>query len=240
MDAIKLSIDYFCRCENLPDSSLTKKAFNEQKKLSLDWFKFNSEILNKFNSTTINSSRPSIGVYKNLRDQFLKFWKFALEKSPKLEFYQSNKHEFRREKYLKISDFQLRFSLTKMLISAHDLEIEKGRYSKVPRDIRYCPYCKEVLLKNEIEDESHALNSCPLYNIARNKLSKHLTQSLTQTSTIDSTTTSSITNSLNYILSMNYADSEQIIPRSHLFHISKFCTYILEHRKAFVTYLNDY
>ena len=241
MDAIKLSIDYFRRCEELPESSLTKKAYNEQKKLSLDWFKYNNEILNKFNPASSNSSRPSITVYKNLRNEFLNLWKRALDNSPKLEFYRSNKNEFRREKYLNISKFQLRSSLTKILISAHDLEIEKGRYTKVPRDSRLCKYCNEVLDKAELEDEAHALNFCPLYSTARNKLSNHfhvLTQSPIHTN--DTNITPSITNLLDYSLSKSDAGGEPEKDITQLYHISKFCLYILEHRKAFIKYLNDY
>ena len=242
MDAIKLSIDYFCRCEELPESSLTKKAFNEQKKLSLDWFKHNNEILNRFNNANSSLSRPSITVYKNLRNQFLKFWTSALENSPKLEFYNLIKHEFRREKYLNINEFQLRSSLTKILISSHDLEIEKGRYTNVPRDTRLCKYCNEILNINELEDEAHALNVCPLYSLARDKLSnllnRDLTQSPTYTHDSSTNTTASITNTLSYILSKSNDGSEQDI--THLYHISKFCLHILEHRKAFIKYLSDY
>ena len=38
-DAIKMSCDYFIRCRDLPDSALVKKAFLEQKKLNLDWYR---------------------------------------------------------------------------------------------------------------------------------------------------------------------------------------------------------
>ena len=38
LDAIKLSIDYFLRCAELPNMTITKRAYNEQKTLNIDWF----------------------------------------------------------------------------------------------------------------------------------------------------------------------------------------------------------
>ena len=37
-DGLKLTCDYFDRCAALPDNSLAKKAFLEQKRLDLDWY----------------------------------------------------------------------------------------------------------------------------------------------------------------------------------------------------------
>ena len=56
--------------------------------------------------------------------------------------------------------------LTKIRISAHNLEIERGRYSRpiISREDRFCKYCK-----NAVEDEKHFVLKCPLYNNIRTK-----------------------------------------------------------------------
>ena len=53
-----------------------------------------------------------------------------------------------------------------MRISAHKLEIERGRYSRpmISREERFCKYCT-----NEIEDEKHFILKCPLYINIRTK-----------------------------------------------------------------------
>lgn len=44
--------------------------------------------------------------------------------------------------------------------------IERGRHLKIPRDLRYCPYCVKQGL-SIVEDEMHFLLVCPLYKLLR-------------------------------------------------------------------------
>ena len=48
--------------------------------------------------------------------------------------------------------------ITKIRLSSHDLAIECGRYSAIPRSNRLCSFCK-----NDIEDEMHFILKCPTY-----------------------------------------------------------------------------
>ena len=57
---------------------------------------------------------------------------------------------------------------TEMRISAHNLEIEKGRYLKIPREDRLCKFCIN-LGTSVIGDELHFLLQCPLYEDERVK-----------------------------------------------------------------------
>ena len=53
------------------------------------------------------------------------------------------------EKYLsEISDVKLRVPLTKLRISAHDLEIERGRYTNTPRENKYVNFTTAMLRPN--------------------------------------------------------------------------------------------
>ena len=59
-----------------------------------------------------------------------------------------------KEKYLSvIKNREVRKCVTALRISAHQLEIEMGRYKNVPLNSRICKLCKS----NEVEDEVHFL-----------------------------------------------------------------------------------
>ena len=79
----------------------------------------------------------------------------------------SYKANFGCEKYLSIvQNFNLRRSLTRLRLSAHQLAIEKGRYMGIPRHNRVCPRCSS----GEIEDEMHFLFNCNSLKNERHKL----------------------------------------------------------------------
>ena len=61
-----------------------------------------------------------------------------------------------------LKDTDQRKLLTKFSISAHDLEIEKGRYIGLKAHDRKCKLCKI-----DIEDECHFLLQCPKLEIER-------------------------------------------------------------------------
>ena len=57
--------------------------------------------------------------------------------------------------------------VTEFRLSSHDLAIEKGRYTNVEIDSRYCEHCNQ----NVIENEYHLL-VCPKYRHLRVKFFK--------------------------------------------------------------------
>ena len=72
----------------------------------------------------------------------------------------------RLETYLlSITNFKLRGILTKFRMSSHNLEIERGRYTKpaVPAKDRLCKVCNLGV----IEDEEHVLMKCEGYENLR-------------------------------------------------------------------------
>jgi hypothetical protein len=56
-----------------------------------------------------------------------------------------------------------------LVLGTFPLQIELGRYDKIPRDERYCPLCL-----NTSEDQFHFLFVCPFYNQDRHKLFQSL------------------------------------------------------------------
>ena len=72
-------------------------------------------------------------------------------------------HNF--ESYLHINNFQNRNAIAKLRTSSHKLEIETGRWNKIPRDQRICKKC----ILNKIEDENHFLFECQMYSNERSE-----------------------------------------------------------------------
>ena len=85
----------------------------------------------------------------------------------RLRTFREFKTEYKLEEYLiKVSDIEHRRALTKLRISDHILQIERGRYSKdyIKPELRICPHC------HIMEDEAHFLLDCTLYENIRNTL----------------------------------------------------------------------
>ena len=68
--------------------------------------------------------------------------------------------------YLNIPSFDKRKANAKFRCSDHDLEIEKGRHKKIPREARLCKLCES----DEIESEDHFLFTCNFYEDIKSKL----------------------------------------------------------------------
>ena len=117
-------------------------------------------------------------VLKTLKDHFKKCWELDKATSPKLTFYHSIKKKFEKEPYLDVvKNASNRFRITRLRISAHDLEIERGRYKNIPRAERFCKWCQISLSANLVENESHMLYTCDMYCELRTKLVNTLNNS---------------------------------------------------------------
>ena len=128
-------------------------------------------------------------IMDKLRYHFIRCWKFEKNNSTKLSlFYDKIKKCFEKEQYLDyVVNSTSRYMTTKIRISAHDLEIETGRYKNIARDKRTCKWCQLSLgleesnnkgytsqascsLEKYIENENHVLFECDLYHDLRKKL----------------------------------------------------------------------
>ena len=83
---------------------------------------------------------PHFFVIRNrIRDHFMQHWYVTICNSPKLGYYSQFKTEFKYEKYLEcITNDKLLKELAAFRLSAHNLDIELGRHSNVPRENRLC------------------------------------------------------------------------------------------------------
>ncbi len=120
---------------------------------------------------TDNRSMIKTKVRKHFESKLLKCLKEHITSNKKLHLYASFKSTFKFETYLDLlPDFNIRSTLAKLRLSAHNLQIEAGRFHKneTRRDERFSLFCKTTNVF-EIENEIHFLLTYPLFDIERKK-----------------------------------------------------------------------
>ena len=91
-----------------------------------------------------------------------------IKSNRKLQLYSSFKNDRSSSYQLElIKNMQHRQLVAKLRSGNHDLRTETGRHCipKVPENLRICKFCSD----NEVENESHFLFSCNLYQDIRKK-----------------------------------------------------------------------
>jgi hypothetical protein len=86
----------------------------------------------------------------------------------KLRTYAMLKSDYQLETYVSVP-FPTCFShnIARIRTGSHDLEIERGRWAKIPAGERYCRHCKTL-----VEDEVHFVTVCTLFDTYRRDLYK--------------------------------------------------------------------
>ena len=181
------AVKFWCKLVSKPSGSLPNIAYKML--LSLKDFGFPtwldriSEILHKcelahvfesmsFSAPEMNSLTSQIRV--KLQEQFIERWHTEISMLPKLRTYKLFKSTFETEKYLFIFNKNHRQALSRFRLSAHTLEIEKGRWRrklvngkwrsyKTPIEERLCIFCPN----NDVETEFHVLMTCTRYSDLR-------------------------------------------------------------------------
>ena len=95
-----------------------------------------------------------------MKKKYLK--KYQTKDSSKLFIYSKLKTDIKLEDYLKLTKkINNRQLLIKFRTSDHPLEIDLGRYKKIPRHQRLCKTCKVL------DDEIHFFLQCQINNIKK-------------------------------------------------------------------------
>ena len=116
-------------------------------------------------------------LLKRQIDQFNQTSMQTIGESSKLRILNSLKHNFGRETYLtEIGNPNHRRAMTKLRLSSHTLEIERGRYDKTPPEKRFCTYCKDMTGREIVEDEEHFIFHCPVSEELREKYMPNLVE----------------------------------------------------------------
>ena len=112
---------------------------------------------------------------KQLNSKFEKLWLDSINlvkmknghDSNKLRFYKCFKGSFKQEPYISlVNNRNQRCQLSRVRISAHNLAIERSRYSTeyIPPEMRKCTYCTLECTDSEV----HFLTQCPTFEFKRN------------------------------------------------------------------------
>ena len=185
IQAITNSIKYYHRLANLsvPDNIILHNAFVESKTISArcGWFKNVKSIMTKcgisIDSVLYKDKQSIITQVKNyFQNVFIKQWKSELSNDSrnkdhgnKLRTYRSFKTTFAREHYLNACLNKAHCSsFAKLRLGAHNLQIERDRYSKIriPPEQRLCKICNSGCC----EDEFHFIMVCKRYDAQRSEL----------------------------------------------------------------------
>ena len=140
-------------------------------------------------------------ILKAVKTKFKDSWTSYVNSSRKLEFYKAVKSKFAKESYLEqVPNYTDRANMARLRISAHRLEIEVGRYTNTPREKRICAWCKIVLDKDTVENESHLLNECDLNAQLRRKTTDKINSILNSPTVALSIPPQTVTDSTNHLL----------------------------------------
>lgn len=104
-------------------------------------------------------------IVQRLKDQYMQDWTRLISESHKLSLFRNLNTDYRHAPYLnnvKIRKF--RSALAKLRCSAHNLEVESGRYYNTPYENRICKICQL-----EVETEYHFIMKCTTFNDLRIK-----------------------------------------------------------------------
>ena len=167
LSAMKMSIKNWDRIRRGEANELLITSYREAVEKNLKWvftIKETLEVngmLNSFLGYDINGLFPVYRtLFQRLSDQFhQRAFENIRNEGCKLRTYSLFKTETGMEKYLvNINNIEKRSKVIKFRLSNHTLEIEKGRHKKIPKELRFCPFCLQC-----VESEIHFLFHCPEY-----------------------------------------------------------------------------
>ena len=88
-------------------------------------------------------------------------WHASVQGTSDNRLYKYLKENLSYENYLDLPNQYLRVAITKVRLSSHLYNIERGRWRNIPLLNRICEFC------NVIEDEFHVFIECPRYKKLR-------------------------------------------------------------------------
>lgn len=173
LKGLALSIKYNWQLKYRAKSdSLVVAAYQEMNDTANDSWRARVEAIQGMFGINLHANMTEKGVSRIitsiLQGKFQVFWNKAIKESKKLQFYSEIKGSFTREPYIDcVANRNQRVWLSRMRISAHNLEIEKGRYRDIPAGDRVCVFCAENTIEPQVDNEVHFVAKCPRFQFKR-------------------------------------------------------------------------
>ena len=175
-------INFWVHTLQSSNESLISQAYWEHlnnRSMKSPWICFVKSILTDLgfshvwdNQGTFNVSSLVACIKAKLKERFISYWKKCMKSETgmdKLRTYKLIKRTFEIEQYLEmLPERKQRKSLTAFRISAHKLQIERGRYIGKKIEDRLCTLC------NNVEDEIHLLCECVKYQLFRTNMYRNI------------------------------------------------------------------
>ena len=92
-------------------------------------------------------------------------WSTLIQQKPKLYYHKQIKNKYKADNYCYIN-LKKNSLLAKFRLGMFPINIELGRYQRIPREQRFCPLCD----LDQGEEELHILFDCPRYCELRKSL----------------------------------------------------------------------
>jgi len=167
---------YYLRLQSLSNNGLLQKVFTQSKTIDNNTVEIMKYVANEVgcNMELVNFCNKSVmkRSVKQMKNKLSKYFENCFftymqeENNKKLCTYKHFKPDYCMEPYLYcITDPIVRKEVTCLRISAHTLNIERGRYKNINRDKRICSVCNS----GEIENEFHFMMDCAFYLDLRQK-----------------------------------------------------------------------
>ena len=165
--------------------ALVRHAYREQKQLNLTWYRVLTAVKNRLETGETRPLNWPSQIRTAMKSWFENTWNTERISNRKLQFYNTIKHEFKEELYLRLGlDNNVSKRIAQLRSSSHTLNVETGRYgaNRLSQVNRVCKHCctedeatlellHELPLSDPIiEDEKHVLLTCPLYADLRHQL----------------------------------------------------------------------
>ena len=185
---IKLTIDtsivkFWIHLQNLPENNIAKQCLQISKEMAdknqLGLVQKINYLCSKYNSNsiTLNENNGKIftsHIKRSISKALTEHQLNLINTNRKLNFYATFKQDTKKSDFLDlINNPHHRIAINKFRLGNHKLHIETGRYTipKTPVDSRICSFCHS----NEIENETHFIFSCKLYDSIRLKFFNAIT-----------------------------------------------------------------
>ena len=172
--AVKSAVKNWERIKYKQVNIYLKKSYENAIMDNLPWVTNIKDILTKnvmscFYTNSYENKPPFIHkkIFQRLSDNFHQgAFSSITSTESKLRTYGLLKEHIGQEKYLsQITNPITRQACTKLRLSNHTLNIEKGRHNNTPKEARFCPFCP-----TSVETETHFLIECPTYETIRQEI----------------------------------------------------------------------